>query len=150
MVRAQDDKKARSVEDALGEVEAEERVIPIVEEQVHTGTIERRTRVIISKEVEEENELVTIPYFSDEVEVEHVPVNREVHEMPEVRREGDTTILPVVEEELVVSRRLMLKEEVHIRMKRNELEHKEAVRLRRERVNVKRVDLDDEHDSRNA
>ena len=146
MVRRQESKN-RSEKDAQNLVEAEERVFPIVEEQVRTGKVEHKTRTIISKSVEEENELVTLPYFSDEVEVKHVPVNREVHEVPEVRREGNTTILPVVEEELVVSRRLILKEEVHIHMKRRELEHKEAVRLRRERVDVKRVDLDDEHDS---
>ena len=39
--------------------------------------------------------------------VEHVPVDRFVDEMPQVRQEGETTIIPVVEEILV--RRLFLK-----------------------------------------
>lgn len=34
---------------------------------------------------------------------------------PEIRTEGDVTIVPVLEEVLVVEKRLVLKEELHIR-----------------------------------
>ena|ERR1700761_7550732 len=49
------------------------------------------------------------------VQVERVPIGRIVTAVPPVREDGDTTILPVVEEVIVVERRLILKEEVHIR-----------------------------------
>jgi stress response protein YsnF len=49
------------------------------------------------------------------VEIGRVPVGRPVDTMPPVRQEGDTTIVPVVEEIIVVGRRLILKEEVRIR-----------------------------------
>ena len=58
--------------------------------------------------------------------------------MPEVRQEGDTTIIPIVEEILVVERRLVLKEEVHIRRVRTTEHHKEAVMLRYQEAVVTR------------
>jgi uncharacterized protein (TIGR02271 family) len=119
------------------------RVLPVVEETLEVGKVRRQTRVRVSKQVEEWNEDVSLPYFSEEVEVERVPINREVEKAPDVRREGDTVILPVLEEVLVVERRLMLKEEVHIRKRQEEHEHRETVRLRRDNVSVERTDLED-------
>jgi hypothetical protein len=37
-----------------------------------------------------------------------------MHETPSIRRKGDTVIVPVVQEELVVTKRLVLKEEIHL------------------------------------
>jgi stress response protein YsnF len=42
-------------------------------------------------------------------------IGRPVDAMPPVRQEGDTTIMSVVEETIVVERHLFLKEEVQIR-----------------------------------
>ena len=46
------------------------------------------------------------------VEIERVHVGRVVEITPDVRQEGDVTIVPVMEEVLVIERRLILKEEV--------------------------------------
>ena len=46
------------------------------------------------------------------VDVERVSVGSIVDAIPETRQEGDVTIVPVVEEVLVLERRLVLKEEV--------------------------------------
>ena len=56
--------------------------------------------------------------FSEEADVRRVPVNRVITEIPQTRQEGDVTIVPVVEEVLVVEKRLLLKEEIHIERKR--------------------------------
>jgi uncharacterized protein (TIGR02271 family) len=48
------------------------------------------------------------------VTIEHVPIGEVVDAVPPVREEGDTIVLPVVEERLVVERRLVLVEEVRI------------------------------------
>ncbi|HET9014570.1 MAG TPA: YsnF/AvaK domain-containing protein [Thermomicrobiaceae bacterium] len=54
----------------------------------------------------------------DEVIVRHVPVGREVAERAAPREEGDTLIVPVYAEQLVVSRRIVLVEQLRIRRRR--------------------------------
>ncbi|WP_244445315.1 DUF2382 domain-containing protein [Microvirga sp. BSC39] len=72
-------------------------------------------------------------------EVTRVPVDRVVEAAPEVRTEGDVTIVPVVEEVLVVDKRLVLKEELLIR-RRVETETREVpVTLRKQRAIVERL-----------
>jgi stress response protein YsnF len=62
--------------------------------------------------------------------------------MPSVRQEGDVTIIPVVEEILVVERRLVLKEEVHIRRIKTTERHQEQIKLRRQEATVSRTPLE--------
>ena len=45
----------------------------------------------------------------ERVEIDRVPIGRPVDAIPPVRQEGETTILPVVEEIIVVERRLILR-----------------------------------------
>jgi hypothetical protein len=52
--------------------------------------------------------------YTEEADVRRVPVNRIVTEVPQTRQEGEVTIVPVLEEVLVVEKRLLLKEEIHI------------------------------------
>jgi stress response protein YsnF len=50
--------------------------------------------------------------------------------MPTVREEGDTIVIPIVEEVLVVERRLFLKEEVHVGRVTSTERHHKSVTLR--------------------
>ena len=74
------------------------------------------------------------------VDITRVPMNRLIEDAPEVRTEGDTTIVPVVEERFVVVKQIFLKEELHIRhrMERETFEH--SVALRRQSAVVERFD----------
>ena len=74
------------------------------------------------------------------IEIERVPVGRVVEATPDIRQEGDVTIVPVMEEVLVVERRLVLKEEVRIRRVRTAEAHRETVRLRFQEATVTRSD----------
>jgi stress response protein YsnF len=56
-----------------------------------------------------------------------------------VRTEGDVTIIPVLEETVVVEKRLLLREEVHVRLKTHEEHQPQRVRLRSEDVVVERT-----------
>jgi Domain of unknown function (DUF2382) len=49
------------------------------------------------------------------VEIERFPIGRPVDSAPAIRQQGDTTILSVFEEVFVVERKLVLKEEIHIK-----------------------------------
>jgi uncharacterized protein (TIGR02271 family) len=104
----------------------------VEKQEVETG------RVRISTRTEAFTETIGAELDRQVVEVTRVPVGREVAAVPAVRTEGALTILPVVEEVLVVEKRLVLKEELHIRFK-SEREHVEAaVELRRQVAEVSR------------
>jgi stress response protein YsnF len=76
------------------------------------------------------------------VEVTRVPIARIVETAPEIRTEGDLTIVPVLEEVLVVEKRLMLKEELHIRRRAATETVEVPVTLRKQRAIVERIDPD--------
>jgi stress response protein YsnF len=69
-----------------------------------------------------------------------VPVNRPVDAVPEVRYEGDTMIIPLVEEVVVIEKRLVVKEELHITKRQSEREYTDTVTVRRDDVTVERID----------
>ena len=98
----------------------------------------RATRVTRTSEVDVDEALT-----HNDVVVERVTVGRVVSEVPPMRQEGNITIVPVVEEEVVVTRRLVLKEELHIRRVQRTEHHVERVVLRRQDVDVTRTELDD-------
>ena len=67
-------------------------------------------------------------------------VGRVVDEAPAARAEGDTTIIPVIEERLIVVKQLVLSEEVNIRHALERREICELVTLRRQCAVIKGLD----------
>lgn len=126
------------------QADGEARVIPVVEEQVAVERIVTSNRVQVAKTVHERVEMVDESLLSEEVQIERVAINQPLDatqhaQATQVRREGDVLIIPVVEEVLVVEKRLMLKEEVRIRKIQRETHQPQEVRLRREQVDVTRI-----------
>lgn len=118
----------------------ESTLIPVIEEQLHVGKQVIETgRLLVSKAVRNEEQVVTTPLTHEEFSVERVPVNQYVETAPVVRYEGDLTIIPVVKEVVVVEKRLMLIEEVHITKRRITTDDTQRVMLRREEVTVERI-----------
>lgn len=115
-------------------------VVPVIEE---TLQLEKRRveagGVRVRKVVNEREELVDEPLMREEVQVRRVPVGRVVDGPVPVRHEGDTMIIPLLEEVLVVEKRLMLKEELHVTKGEVETHRPQRVRLRREEAVVERV-----------
>lgn len=112
-------------------------VIPVLRETLHVSKREVETgRVTIQKTVTERDETVEMLLRQTDVSVERVPVNRVVTEAPASRQDGDVLIIPVLEEVLVTEKRLMLKEELHIRKSTSERLAHEVVRLRSEQVHI--------------
>jgi stress response protein YsnF len=75
----------------------------------------------------------------EHVDVTRVPIGRVVEIAPEVRTAGDVTILPVVEEKVVLVKRLVLREELHIRRWVETESVEVPVTLRRQRAEVERI-----------
>ena len=67
------------------------------------------------------------------------PCERIVNERPAVRQQGDTTIYSVVEEQLVVTRQLMLREEIHVTLHESERRDTSTYTLQREHVEVEHI-----------
>src|SRR5689334_3181229 len=91
------------------ELPAELATIPLVEERLSVAKRQVETaRVRVRISVEEHDETVSEELRRDEVTVEHVPKNLRVTEVPTVRVEGDTTIIPIVREVAVIEKALVL------------------------------------------
>lgn len=118
--------------------------IPVHQEQVHVGvrTVDTGRGVRVTKSVTEHPFEIDETLHHDEVEITHVPVGRIVaaSDVPAARYEGDTYIIPIVEEVLVLERRLRIKEEIHITKIKREERHTETVFLKAEEVRVERFD----------
>lgn len=118
--------------------------MPLATEEVVLSKRVRRTLVRASRTTSFRDQAVETDLNHERVVVEHVPIGQVVDAVPPVRQEGDVTIMSVVEEELVVVRRLVLKEEVHLRRVRTTVPHTETVSLRRQTVSVTRSPLDEQ------
>ncbi|MGJ9416484.1 YsnF/AvaK domain-containing protein [Massilia sp. CMS3.1] len=118
--------------------------IPVIAEQLAVGTrtVDTGRGVRVHKTVVEQPVNIDERLMRDEVEVRHVAVDRIVapDEAPANRYEGDTLIVPILEEVLVVERRVRIKEELHITRIRREEHHQEEVVLKAEQVSVERFD----------
>lgn len=118
--------------------------LPVMEEDVRVDkrVIDTGRGVRIHKTVVEREQVLDQPLLQDRLEVEHVQIGRVVaeSEQPQVHFEGDTLVVPVLEEVLVVQKQLLLKEEMRITRRREEVRKPESVVLRSEQVQVERFD----------
>ena len=118
-------------------------VVPIAEEsldvgihKVTTGTVRVSTRTVTR------DELVDVPLTTETADVERVAINRELDGPVQPRQEGETWVIPVVEEVVVVTKRLILKEELRVTVRRTQTRHTESVSLRHTEVTVDRTEAD--------
>jgi stress response protein YsnF len=74
------------------------------------------------------------------VEVTRKRLDRDIDAIPETRVEGDTTIIPVVEEIVVIEKRLVLVEEIRIRQIATSEDVSVPVTLRKQTATVERID----------
>jgi uncharacterized protein (TIGR02271 family) len=120
---------------------AESVVIPVLEEELHLAKrVVEVAKVRAHKEIKEREVLVDEPLIEDRVEIERVPINRPVKKAIRPRVEGDTTIIPVLKEVLVVKKQLMLMEEIRLSRRQVEVRHPQSVTLRSEIMHIDRVE----------
>ena len=120
--------------------EPEFTVIPLVEESlaVHKRLVDQGG-VRIHKHVHEREEVIDEPLRQERVTVERVALNQPIDHAPTIRREGNTIIIPILEEVLVVEKRLVLKEELRVTMQQSSQRHPQTVVVRREEAQVDRL-----------
>ena len=129
---------SRTSPERLNLRESESVRIPLAAERVVVGTRVRRTGVVrVSTRVERRTTVVDPPLRRQRIEIRQRRVDRFVDRPPEIRREGDTLIVPIVEE--VLTTRLKIVEEVAITLRRSVERRPQRVELRRETAIVERL-----------
>jgi uncharacterized protein (TIGR02271 family) len=119
-------------------------VVPVLVEELEVQKrLVETGKVRITKVIHERETLVDEPLFHDTVAITRVPVQRVVDGPVPVREENGTTIISIVEEVLVVEKRLMLREEIHIHKQRIETHQPQHITLRSEEVRVERISSED-------
>jgi uncharacterized protein (TIGR02271 family) len=104
------------------------------EEELRTGVRQREAGSMnVRKSVRTEREEVRVPRRREEVDVERVPTNREV---AEAEFGDEEVVVQVFEEEVVVSKRIVLKEEIRLRKRVVEEVQTFEVDLRKEEVEI--------------
>jgi uncharacterized protein (TIGR02271 family) len=124
-------------------VSPDELRVPVLQEEAHVAKRERDTeRVQVRTSVSHRQVTLDETVEREEVEVRRVAVGREVSEAPAIREEGDLTIIPVLEERLVVEKRLFLIEEIHLVRHRTTEAVSIPTELRRTEVEIERTQAD--------
>lgn len=113
--------------------------IPVVEEHVSIG-VERRETGAVRIRLEDTTRDASLPLerHDERVAIERVPVNRVVAERREPWHEGAVLVVPVYAEVPVVERRLLLVEEIRLRLERTGTTETVTVPLRAQRAVVER------------
>jgi uncharacterized protein (TIGR02271 family) len=126
-------------------------VIPLLEEQLKIARQKVLTGgVRVHKTVNERTETIDEPTLKEEMEIQRVPVNQFITEPPAVRYEGDVMIVPLMEEVLVVEKKLVLREEIRITKRRNTLRNPQQYVVRREEATLEQIQPDANGESLNA
>jgi uncharacterized protein (TIGR02271 family) len=122
---------------------AGESTLPLLAEEVAVSKqVVETGRVQVARVTHEREQLIDELLARETVEINRTRIGQHVDAMPPVREEGDTVVIPIVEEVLVVERRLFLKEEVRIRRVRSMERHQETVTLRHQEAVVTRLPVE--------
>lgn len=112
--------------------------IPVIEEQVTIGKEVKETgRIRIEKRVSQREETVDLSLSRDEHTIEHIPRNIYVDTIPVMRHEGNTIIIPVLEE--VIVKRTLLVEEIRITKNTVQTNGQQNITLHKEIVTVAHI-----------
>lgn len=98
-------------------------------------------RVRVKTSVVTQERTLTEELRGEEIEIERVPRNVPVETIPEVRVENGVTIIPLVAEQLVVEKRLVLVEELYLHRVETKETVEVPVELRTERAEIERIEV---------
>ncbi|WP_174298025.1 DUF2382 domain-containing protein [Sphingomonas bacterium] len=113
--------------------------VPVFQESVTVDKIDVQTDAVrVRTSVEEREVLVEEVLARGALKVERFKVDRAVDSAPPPREEGGTTIVSLVEERLVVEKRLFVIEEIHVTREQTQERVAIPVTLRATRATVER------------
>ncbi|WP_165823555.1 YsnF/AvaK domain-containing protein [Metarhizobium album] len=110
-----------------------EEQLEVAKRRVSDGQVKVRTKTELDHEtVEQDLKQVT-------ASIERIPIGLEVDEFPQIRTEGDTTIVPICEERVIVEKRLVLVEEIRIKREITVQHERVPISLRKQKFVVERI-----------
>ncbi len=122
------------IEETVGErIEVVEETVTVDKRQKVVGVVRART------ETREDAVVIDEPLRAEQVTVERVAMDRFIDQPVPVRQEGDTTIIPVVEEVVVLEKRLKLVEEIRLTKQQTIKHQPQTITLRRQEAVLERV-----------
>ncbi|HEY0655543.1 MAG TPA: DUF2382 domain-containing protein [Chryseosolibacter sp.] len=115
-------------------------VIPVIQEQVSVEKeVVTTASLCVSKTVEEVRQPLSALLMSESYDVQRVSKQEILTEAPDRYRQlPDRIIIPVVEEQVVVQKRLVLVEEIHLIRRETKREFHDDITLKKEIVKVER------------
>jgi uncharacterized protein (TIGR02271 family) len=117
-------------------------VVPVAEERLRIDKRLVTTGVVtVEKRVRTEPVHLEEVLSHEELDVQRVAVDKFVDEAPQPYADGDTWVLPIVEEVLVVERRLRVREELRITRRVASRTEVQDLERRIEEVEVHRSDV---------
>jgi uncharacterized protein (TIGR02271 family) len=121
----------------------DEAVVPVLAEELVVDTKAVPVGGIrVHRRVLEHEEEIELPLMREHLDIRRVILNQDVEGPLPVRQDGDTIIVPIVEEVLIVEKRFRLKEEVHMTRRAFEEMHRERVVVRRQEAEIERIEPD--------
>lgn len=128
---------ARTIE---GErTESERIVVPLVDEylEVQKQWVQSG-EVVVRRSVQTSQQTIPVELLHEEVQVDRVPVNRPVAEGEQTQPwwDGEVMVVPVIEEEIVVSKRLVVREEVRISKRKVSRQEEVSDTIRSQQVHI--------------
>ena len=133
----EDEPREVADEKRLGRLEEEDQVIELRQEELVPHTeMQEVGEARIHTWIQEVPARLEVDAYTEEVEVEHVPVGQVVSERKPPWQEDDVLIVPIYEEQLVVSKRLVMREQIRVRRVGSQRRELFEDTLRRERLEV--------------
>jgi len=119
------------------------KTVSLAEERVELGTrkvVDRRIRITRSTKADEK--LIETELTHEDALIKRVAKNEAVKpgNIPQVRQEGEVTIIPVIEERIEIVKHYFLTEEIHVIKKRRKETHQENITLRSQEINISTED----------
>ncbi len=116
--------------------------VPLVAEQLEvTKQTVVTGKVLLERTVDAYDVTVDEPLAVNSWTVERVPLGHVVQTVPAVRQENATTIYPLLEERMVLTKELVLVEEIRVTRAVSERRDPQTFTLRRENLQVRREDF---------
>lgn len=111
----------------------------VIEEQaVVAKDVSKSGNITVTSKAVSHTEMIQEIVQHHGAQIDRVNIDREIDAVPEIRQEGDLLYIPVVEEVVVITKRLMLREEIVVRRTVETEQTEIPVTLRRTEVAVER------------
>jgi uncharacterized protein (TIGR02271 family) len=128
------------ISDLVNDRSGQDNVIPVIQEELDIGKqAVEAGRIRVAKRVETTESIIDEPLLRQGYDIQRTQLNRIIDDVPQPRYDGDALILPILEEVLVVEKRLILREEIRITRIQEEVRDPQTHTVRREHVDVERV-----------